>query len=65
MRVCGPDSCFSSGLQLQMIEQDINPEKIRRECILFLRGEEEQDDVQTGSRHIIEFVDRVISEIQE
>ena len=55
---------ITAALQMRMIQMDLNPEYIRRECAMYLDDEERMDDVPCGSRHMIEWATRLLEQTQ-
>lgn len=46
---------ITAARQLQMINMDMNPEYIRRECAMFLDKESETDVVPSGAKGIFDW----------
>jgi hypothetical protein len=47
-----------------MIQMDLNPEFIRRECAMYLDDEERMDDVPCGSKHLIDWATKLLEVAQ-
>lgn len=50
----------SSERQLKLIQIDMNPSYVIRECIMFLDEESEADNVPTGASHLVDLANKIL-----